>query len=94
MRIELHQLNKTLIADKGENLFQCLKRNTIPIASSCNGDGICGKCVVTIDSSTRLETPMTNLEQKWKDHNPGPQDQRLSCQITIAQNLKVSTTYW
>lgn len=93
MKIQLPQLNKTLSCDKGENLFQVLKSNHVAIASSCNGDGICGKCIVKVESPQPLQ-PMTNLEIKWHDKNHfGPQ-QRLSCQMEALEDLTVSTTYW
>ncbi|MBY0315437.1 MAG: 2Fe-2S iron-sulfur cluster binding domain-containing protein [Bdellovibrionales bacterium] len=94
MKVSLPQLNKTLTCDKGENLFRVLKDNGIPIASSCNGDGICGKCLVSIDSSDADMPPMTELEEKWKAKNHFDKDQRLSCQLPVTTNLIVKTTYW
>ena len=106
MNVILPQLNKTLTCDKGENLFRALKDNGVPIASSCNGDGICGKCVVTciverdandpvsIDTARADLPPMTDLEEKWKAKNHFDQNQRLSCQLPVTTTLIVKTTYW
>lgn len=35
-------------------LMDLLLRNGIPVASSCGGDGICRKCVVTINEESIL----------------------------------------
>ena len=94
MNVFLPQLNKTLNCDKGENLFRTLKDNGVPIASSCNGDGICGKCVVFIDPSGADLPPMTDLEVKWEKKHHFQPGQRLSCQLPVTTDLIVKTTYW
>lgn len=92
MRIELPQLNKTLDVEKGENLFKALKTNGAPIASSCNGDGVCGKCVVTVDQG-QLAAPNT-LELTLIEKYKLTELQRISCQCAVTSDLKISTSYW
>lgn len=92
MRIELPQLNKIIDAEKGANLFKTLKENGVPIASSCNGDGVCGKCVVHIEKGELAKpNPLEiTLQQKYKLES----GQRISCQCAIMSDLKIKTTYW
>lgn len=73
----------TLILDAG-----------VPVASSCGGDGICAKCVITIeDGAAQLNPPNEKevfLSQKlgWTPH------QRLSCQCYPQASVQVSCPYW
>ncbi|MCC6138561.1 MAG: (2Fe-2S)-binding protein [Bdellovibrionaceae bacterium] len=92
MKVELPQLNKILTAEKDANLFKTLKEAQVPIASSCKGDGVCGKCVVRVESGT-LPPPGT-LELTLMDKYKLDHDQRISCQCAITSDLKLSTTYW
>lgn len=36
-------------ADPRENLLDFLRRNGVPVASSCGGEGVCQKCTVNQD---------------------------------------------
>lgn len=92
MRIELPQLNKNIDIEKDKNLFLALKENDIAIASSCNGDGICGKCVVDVLDG-EISKP-NDVEKALKNkYQLGPH-QRISCQCTVSSDLKITTTYW
>lgn len=92
MKVELPQLNKVVTVEKGANLFKALKDAELPIASSCKGDGVCGKCVVRVDHGT-LAVP-TALELTLIDKYKLDKNQRISCQCAVTSDLKISTTYW
>lgn len=70
-----------------------LLENDVPVASSCNGDGICGKCKVQVNSKTPIN-PLTQAEEALLKRDLINPNQRLSCQITLEQDVEVSTTYW
>jgi len=43
-------LSKFISAEElNDNALQWLRSNHIPIASSCNGDGVCKKCIINND---------------------------------------------
>ena len=65
----------------------------IPVASSCGGDGICGKCIMEITSETPLSPP-SKVEQKTLEKLDTSPKSRLSCQIHPTQDLRIETTYW
>ena len=91
-KLLLPQLNKSIEARLGDNLMKTLINNQIPVASSCQGDGVCGKCVLNI--SSKLDIPVTPLEKKLKKKHDWTESQRASCQVKITSNLKVTSTYW
>ncbi len=48
--------------EMGHNLMTFLQAHSLKIASSCNGDGVCKKCVVTINEDSYL-----SCQQKVSD---------------------------
>lgn len=89
-KIECHKLNKTISAEQDKSVFQNLKDNQIPIASSCGGKGVCKWCRITIHKGYEKLSKKTNLELKA----PLKENERLSCQIYINSDVMISTTYW
>lgn len=92
-QIRVPQLNLTLQADPHLSLMQNLLKNQIPVASSCKGDGICGKCRVSVLELDTLPAP-TPLELKTLKLNGAKPNERLSCQILPKTDLTVKTGYW
>lgn len=90
--MELPQLNKIIETEKGANLFKTLKDAGVPIASSCKGDGVCGKCVIRLEKGSLPEanTLELNLHKKYSLEP----DQRISCQTYMIEDIRISTTYW
>jgi len=94
MTIRLPQLSKTLSANKGDNLFQTLRAQGVPVASSCKGDGVCGKCVVSVVAGAENLSPVTELESRLFEKYQYSPPQRISCQCTIQGDVELRTTYW
>lgn len=87
------QKNLRFQADPKRSLMDNLLEHGLPVASSCRGDGICGKCRMRIRPLLTLPPP-SELEKKTLEKNKAEPDERLSCQIYPTQNLIVETTYW
>ena len=94
MKLTLPQLNKTLVALEDETVFQVLRRHDIPIASSCLGDGVCGKCRIEITEGQQNVSEISALEQKLIDKYHLSEQQRISCQCSPCGDITVRTTYW
>ncbi len=90
-KITLKQKNLTFNALAGENLMLYLQSQGVPVASSCLGDGICGKCRMKISGD--LPAPSA-LEKETLQRNKASAGDRLSCQIQIESDLEAETTYW
>jgi len=94
VNVKLPQLSKSIDCEEGENLFHCLRSKEIAVASSCKGDGVCGKCVVTVTQGIENLPFESELERRLKvKYNYGPQ-QRISCQCAVHGDLEITTTYW
>lgn len=94
MTIRVPQLNKTLLCEEGENLFSALRSQNVPVASSCKGDGVCGKCVVTVSKGAAQLSPPTELEERLFVKYSYSGSQRISCQCTVLGDVEIQTTYW
>jgi ferredoxin, 2Fe-2S len=90
-KISLPQKNLVLDAPVGANLMTFLQSQNIPVASSCLGEGICSMCKMKIHGEL---TPPEKFEIETLRRNKGNSDERLSCQISIQNDLVVETKYW
>ncbi len=90
-KIHLPQKNLTLEVASGAPLMESLLAAGVPVASSCLGDGICGKCRVHVVGTVTAATPLENETLK---RNSADANKRLSCQIKVQEDIKVTTSYW
>jgi 2Fe-2S ferredoxin len=79
--------------DTSKSLMQNLMDHGIPVASSCGGDGICGKCRMRVVTPGELP-PASELERKTLEKNGAEPGERLSCQLYLDDNAMAETTYW
>lgn len=78
----------------GANLMESLLKNGVPVASSCHGDGVCGKCKIQIVSGAENLSPENETEKFLRNKLEVPKDQRISCQTQVLGNVSVNTGYW
>ena len=81
-------------AEAGEPLMQCLLRAGLPVASSCQGDGVCGKCRVQIVEGLANLSPVQALEEMLIERYKIPSSMRISCQAKVLGDITVDTSYW
>ena len=83
---------------QGEILMKGLLAQQIPVASSCKGDGICGKCRMMISSGTEFVSPISELEKNLIQKNKFSPGTRISCQVKIlgidTDEIEIDTGYW
>jgi 2Fe-2S ferredoxin len=78
----------------GENLMQALLEKNIPVASSCHGEGICRKCVVTVFAGLENLSAPSPIELELAERNPIESNQRISCQVQVLGDITIDTGYW
>lgn len=66
----------------------------LPVASSCDGDGVCAKCKIMIVEGKENLTPENETERFLRETNNVPNDVRISCQTRILGDITVDATYW
>lgn len=78
----------------GQNLMNALLTAGVPVASSCRGDGVCGKCRVKILSGNLNLSKQTDLEFVLKERHGLLTTERVSCQVSVLDDVTVDTAYW
>lgn len=81
------------VAD-GAVLMDVLLAAGLPVASSCHGDGICGKCRIRILEGAENLSKIEELERMLRDRLKVPSEYRISCQTKIHGDILIDTTYW
>lgn len=74
----------------GTSLLAAANRARLPLGQSCRGQGVCNSCRVRVDGGSRLLSPPTALERRWR-LAPG---WRLACQTRVlgTASSEASTT--
>jgi 2Fe-2S ferredoxin len=78
----------------GANLMQSLLAAGLPVASSCRGDGVCGKCRLFVDATPGAVLKESDLEISLRERHSIPAGFRVSCQLVILGDITVDATYW
>lgn len=80
--------------EEGDLLMQCLLGAGLPVASSCHGDGVCGKCRVTVVAGLKNLSRIGTVEQLLHERLQIPAGVRISCQTQVFGDVTVDTSYW
>ena len=83
MKVTFAPIGRAGEANVNETVLDVARRAGAPIGNSCGGVGVCGRCVITIlDGQV---SPPTRFETNEK---------RLACQVIVAGDCTVTTSYW
>ncbi|MEK6773397.1 MAG: 2Fe-2S iron-sulfur cluster-binding protein [Bdellovibrionota bacterium] len=93
-KIVLHKNQIQFEVFAGANLMQSLLDQQIPVASSCGGDGICGKCRIQIIAGQNQLPPPNETETFLAEINDLKKNERISCQTQVLNDIEVDTNYW
>lgn len=86
--------NSEIECHSGENLMEILLINSIPVASSCHGDGVCSKCRIQINQGMENLSLISDYETQLKQKNKIPECERISCMTLVYGDVSISTRYW
>jgi 2Fe-2S ferredoxin len=89
-------LGRTLQVEAGANLFSAIRAADIPLGSSCGGDGVCQKCVLTVRVGEGALRAVGDVDP-WHLDEDGerPGELRvLSCQVAVVGDVEVVADYW
>ncbi|MBS0013093.1 MAG: DUF4445 domain-containing protein [Desulfobacterales bacterium] len=83
--IQILPMNLSVRTRKGETLRDALYRAGVELESPCNGKGLCGKCLVCVESPDHVaETPHKEITPEQAQ-----QGIRLACQLVPAADMVV-----
>lgn len=78
----------------GTSLLEAARRAGLPIASSCEAGGVCGRCGLAILAGESALIRETERERDIKQRNRIDSDLRLSCCVTVSGDMTVTAPYW
>ncbi len=86
---------RKLEARPGESLFDTLKRCDQPVASSCQGSVICGRCLVHVVEGSESLSSIDEEEREVLRREGARANQRLACRAyPEGSEIIISTGYW
>ncbi len=83
-------LDRRVPARAGDLVYDRLRASDIPLASSCDGSAICGRCRIQIEGPV---DPPEAAELEVLDKQ-GHAQGRLACCTRVRGDVTVTTTYW
>ena len=93
-QILIPKFNKSLVVEQGANLMDELLKAGLPVASSCDGDGVCGKCRIKILKGAENLGKRNEIEIFLMEQNSYSTEFRISCQTQVLGDIEVDATYW
>jgi ferredoxin, 2Fe-2S len=85
---------KPIEVTEGAELMKSLLEASLPVASSCHGDGICGRCKIQIVKGMENLSPINTTEEILRTRLRIPKDFRVSCQTRVMGDIVIDATYW
>lgn len=92
--IRVPQLKKEIQVASGTPLMKALLAADIPVASSCGGDGVCGKCRLEIVIGANHLSPPNTEEDFLKQKLKIEKNFRISCLTQVLGDIEVRASYW
>jgi len=83
-----------LTVAENANLMKSLLEGGLPVASSCHGDGVCGKCRIEILTGRENLSAMNETEKFLREKYQLPPSFRISCQTEILGDITIHASYW
>lgn len=78
----------------GAVLMRSLLDAGLPVASSCNADGVCAKCGIRIVEGMENLSKPNETEIFLKEKNNIRESFRISCQTQVLGDIVVDAGYW
>lgn len=74
--------------------MQSLLKAGLPVASSCYGDGVCGKCRLEILQGAENLSAPNETESLLRERLNLEKGLRISCQTAVHGDITVDASYW
>lgn len=93
-KITIPKMKRSISVNAGANLMQGLLEQGIPVASSCRGDAVCGKCWVRVIAGIEALNNPNSEELQLREKLQLKDNQRISCQVQVFGDIQIETPYW
>lgn len=93
-RISFVKNRPPLEVQSGANLMDALLNAGLPVASSCLGDGVCGRCRIQVIQGKENLSAINTIEEIVRTRLRVPPDVRISCQTLVLGDVVIDASYW
>lgn len=93
-RIRFEPMGVEVRVPAGRRVYDVAGELGLPLAQSCGGEGICGRCGVRVLRGTGCLSPEGRPERARKAANRIDPELRLACLTTVRGDVVVTTDYW
>jgi len=87
-------LDKSWEVKAGATILSAAIRCRVAMGYSCEGEGICGWCRVTVLQGRNALMPPDPLEQRLIEEKQFGTEERAACLARVSGDVTVTTTYW
>jgi 2Fe-2S ferredoxin len=85
---------KAVSVERGTNLMAALIDAGIPVASSCNGEGVCAKCRLRVIEGAANLSQQNETERDLREMDGLERNERISCQVEVLGDVTIDARYW
>jgi ferredoxin len=93
-RVRFQPSGRAVRVAAGTPLLTAVRLAGLPLARACGGDGLCGRCGVSLLSGANALAAESQPEARAKRRNRVPAEQRLACRVMVSNDLEVTAGYW
>ena len=94
-RVRFEPFGRQVDVPRGRRLYDLATQLKLPLAASCGGEGICGRCGVRVyPSGQEALSPERPAETARKTANRIDPGLRLACLTVARGDVVVTTDYW
>lgn len=86
-KITYQTTKSDLLVEEEANLLELCLKHEVPIDHVCEGGASCGTCRVIVTENALKLPPRNELEQEMADDRKFPEEERLACQLPLAQSF-------
>jgi ferredoxin len=82
-KITIHPPNVTMEVPAGTTLAECARKSGLEIFQICEGDGVCGSCLVKVLNGMENLSPIGSKEENTLEEACVKSTYRLACQARV-----------
>jgi len=90
-RVRCQPSGASAVFPRGTSLFDAVRSLGLPLAASCDAEGVCGKCALSVRGPVDPPGAVEVDTLREQGCSPGT---RLSCCVRVREDLEVRASYW
>ena len=94
VRITLLPSGSVVECTTGTRLFDVIRHAGFPLASACDGEALCARCIVCVLSGMEHLNSIDDEEARLLKRAGASPNERVACKTLVLGDLILTTSYW